>query len=91
MPNNRKLVDEAIALLSNQLKQHFAEAILDAMNFEEVSETLLALQLISDEEAGEILAEGIFAAMHEAFDETFSLGNEGDDDVVGCDSKCNCK
>lgn len=86
MSNNRKLVDSAIALLANQLKEHFAEAILDAMNFEEVSETLLALQLISDEEAGEILAEGIFAAMHEAFDATFSLGNEGEEesDVEVC-------
>lgn len=83
MPRNTRLVTEATKLLSTTLKEHFITAIGEALENEQVTEVLHALGIINEEECGEILAEGIFNALNESFDEVFSLGND-DEDSENC-------
>jgi hypothetical protein len=83
MPRNTRLVTEATKLLSETLKEHFITAIGEALENEQVTEVLHALGIISEEECGEILAEGIFDALNQSFDEVFSLG-QGDEDSEDC-------
>ena len=86
MPRNTRLVTEATKLLSSTLKEHFIAAIGEALENEQVTEVLFALGIINDEECGEILAEGTFHAINEAFDEVFSLGNGDEDSEDSVDS-----
>jgi hypothetical protein len=79
MPRNTRLVTEATKLLTITLKDHFIEAIGEALENEQVTEVLHALGIINDEECGEILAEGIFNALNQAFDDVFSLQNSEED------------
>jgi len=77
---NRKLVEQAIALLAETAKPIFFDAIVEALEDEQVTENLLSLDLIDQEEAGEILAEGLFASLHQAFDEVFNFAEDSEDE-----------
>jgi hypothetical protein len=77
---NRQLVEQAIALLANTSKDIIFDAIVEALETEQVSENLLALDLINQEEAGEIVVEGLFQSLQLAFDEVFSLGDDEDEE-----------
>jgi hypothetical protein len=88
MPQN-ELVKNATELLSKSVRQILFDAIIEAIETEKVSDTLLDLNLITQEQSGEILAEGIFQSINKAFDDVFSLPNEGEkeSDVEVC-SRC---
>jgi len=88
MPKN-ELVKNATELLAAEVQEIFFDAVVHAMKTEKVSEILLSLDLVSQAESGEILAEGISQSMHKAFDEVFTLGNEDEEesDVEFC-SQC---
>ena len=70
---NINLVEEATNLLIENMKEHFIAAITDAVESEDITETLLGLKLVTDEEAGDILVNGLFQSMLKSFDAVFSL------------------
>jgi hypothetical protein len=84
MSKQRDTVDKAIGLMTVEMKQHFVSSIMEAMDKEQITEVLLALDLIGQDDAGEILTEGLFAAMHEAFDEVFKF--DSNEQESGCES-----
>jgi len=77
---NRKLVEQAIALLAETAKPIIFDAIVEAMEDEQVTENLLALGLIDQDDAGEIIGEGLFASLHQAFDEVFNFAEDSEDE-----------
>ena len=85
---NRKLVEQAIALLAETAKPIIFNAIVEAMEDEQVTENLLALDLIDQDDAGEILCEGLFASLHEAFDELFSFKEDEDEPNTDINFPC---
>jgi hypothetical protein len=84
MSKQRDTVDKAIGLMITEMKQHFVSSIMEAMDKEQITEVLLALDLIGQDDAGEILTEGLFASMHEAFDEVFKF--DSNEQESGCES-----
>ena len=78
--NNRQIVAKAIASLAEELKPQFIEVIQDLIDVERTTEVLLDLDLISEEDQGEILAEGLFTGFSQAMDEAFSFNEQDEED-----------
>jgi len=70
---DKSIVEAATDLLIENMKDHFIDAIEDAVANEDITENLLALKLVTDEEAGDILVNGLFQSMLKSFDTVFAL------------------
>ena len=70
---DKSIVEAATDLLIENMKDHFIDAIEDAVESEDITETLLGLKLVTDEEAGDILVNGLFQSMLKSFDTVFAL------------------
>jgi len=88
--NNRQIIVKAIAALADELKPQLVEVINDLIESERITEVLIDLGIIADEDQGEILAEGLFNGFSLAMDEAFSINEEDEDDepVSGIDFPC---
>jgi hypothetical protein len=70
---NRQIVAKAINALAEELRPKFVEVILDLIEDERITEALLDLGLIADEDQREILAEGLFTGFSQAMDVAFGF------------------
>jgi hypothetical protein len=77
--NNRQIVAKAINALAEEVRPQLMQVIFDLIEDEKITEVLFGLGLISDEDQGEILAEGLFTGFSQAMDSAFSF-NEDDED-----------
>ena len=77
--NNRQIVAKAINSLANELRTPLIEVIQDLIEDERITEVLLDLGLIADEDQGEILAEGLFTGFSQAMDVAFSFNDDKED------------
>jgi hypothetical protein len=77
---NRQIVAKAINALAEELRTPLIEVINDIIKNERITEVLLDLNIISDEDQGEILAEGLFTGFSNAMDVAFSFNEVEDED-----------